>query len=143
MLIQGKCHCGNVSFALTWEPDPVEIQARACGCSFCTKHGAEWTSNPSAALKVIVKDTSLVSKYAFGTGAAEFHTCAHCGIVALVTSRIDGTLYAVVNVNSFEGVDRSLIRRLPMTFDGEEKDARRARWKRNWVANVEFSGITQ
>ena len=44
MLIHGKCHCGNISFSLTWEPDPGEIPARACTCSFCTKHGGVWTS---------------------------------------------------------------------------------------------------
>src|SRR2546427_4200098 len=71
MLIHGKCHCGNISFSLIWEPDPAEIPARACTCSFCTKHGGLWTSNPRGALKVVVKDPSLVSKYAFGTRTAE------------------------------------------------------------------------
>jgi len=33
MLIHGKCHCGNIAFSLTWEPDPAEIPARACACS--------------------------------------------------------------------------------------------------------------
>jgi len=23
LLIHGKCHCGNISFSLTWEPDPA------------------------------------------------------------------------------------------------------------------------
>ena len=59
MLIQGKCHCGNISFSLTWEPAPVEILARACTCSFCTKHGGAWTSNPTSSLEVEVKDPSL------------------------------------------------------------------------------------
>jgi hypothetical protein len=140
MLIRGSCHCGNISFGLTWEPDPDEIQARACGCSFCSKHGGQWTSNPSGALKVTVKDSSQVSKYTFGTRAAEFHTCGRCGVVPVVTSRIDGRLYAVVNVNAFEGIDASRIRRSPTNFDGEESAARVARWKRNWIANVEFGG---
>jgi hypothetical protein len=26
MLIQGKCHCGNLSFSLAWEPDPPKFQ---------------------------------------------------------------------------------------------------------------------
>ena len=26
MLIAGSCHCSNISFALTWEPDPLEIR---------------------------------------------------------------------------------------------------------------------
>lgn len=71
MLIHGKCHCGNISFSLTWEPDPAEIQARACTCSFCTKHGGVWTSNSSGALQVVVKNSALVSKYAFGTETAD------------------------------------------------------------------------
>ena len=139
MLIRGKCHCGNISFALTWEPDPVAIPARACGCSFCTKHGGEWTSNPGGALRITVKDASRVSKYTFGTRAAEFHTCACCGVVPVVTSLIEGKLYAVVNVNAFEDIDQSFIQRVATNFDGEDQDSRVARWKRNWIANVEYA----
>ena len=139
MLINGKCHCGNLSFSLTWEPDPAEIPVRACTCSFCVKHGGIWTSNPGGALKVVVKDPSLVSKYAFGTRTAEFHTCARCGIVPVVTSRIEGRLYAVVSVNAFEGVDPSLLRRSSANFDGERQESRLARRARNWIGNVEYS----
>ncbi|HKQ27063.1 MAG TPA: hypothetical protein VJT77_00605 [Burkholderiales bacterium] len=139
MLIRGKCHCGNIAFSLTWEPDPAEIPARACGCSFCVKHGGVWTSNPRGALKVNVKDPASVSKYAFGTRTAEFHICARCGIVPVVTSRIDDHLYAVVSVNAFEDVDASLLRRAPASFDGEGQDSRLARRKRSWIASVEFS----
>jgi len=138
MLIRGKCHCGNIAFSLTWEPDPREIPARACGCSFCTKHGGVWISNPGGALQVRVEDPSRVSRYAFGTRTADFHVCTRCGIVPVVTSRIDGRLYAVVSVNALEGVEASLLRREPARFDGEGEDARLARRKRNWIAEVEF-----
>ena len=127
-----------MSFSLTWEPDPAEIPARTCTCSFCTKHGGVWTSKPGGALRVAVKDPSLVSRYAFGTRTAEFHICARCGIVPVVTSRIDDRLYAVVSVNAFEDVDPSLLRRASTSFDGEGKDSRLARRKRNWIADVEF-----
>jgi hypothetical protein len=138
VLIHGKCHCGNISFSLVWEPDPAEIPARACTCSFCTKHGGVWTSNPNGVLKVLVGDSSLVSKYEFGTRTAEFHTCARCGIVPVVLSRIDGHVYAVVNVSAFEGVDQSLLRRASANFDGEGQESRLARRKRNWIAHVEY-----
>lgn len=137
MLIHGKCHCGNIAFTLTWEPDPLEIPARACTCSFCVKHGGVWTSNPRGALEVVVHDPALVSKYGFGTRTAEFHTCTRCGVVPVVTSRIDGRLYAVVSVNAFEGVDLSLDR-AQANFDGEGTDSRLARRKRNWIADVTF-----
>jgi hypothetical protein len=142
MLIHGKCHCGNISFSLTWEPDPAEIPARACSCTFCTKHGGVWTSNPRGALTVAVGDPSLVSRYAFGTRTADFHICTRCGIVPVVTSRIDGRLYAVVSVNAFEGVDPSLLSRAKTDFDGEGNESRLARRKRNWIADVKFTGGT-
>jgi hypothetical protein len=87
-----------------------------------------------------IKDSSLISNYAFGTRTAEFHTCARCGVVPVVTSRIDGRLYAVVNVNAFEGIDPSVVRRSPTDFDGEGTDDRLERRKRNWIGDVKFVG---
>jgi len=139
MLIHGKCHCGNIAFTLAWDPDPREIPARACGCTFCTKHGGVWTSNPDGALSVKVLDELVVTRYRFGTGTAEFHICSRCGIVPLVTSRIDDRLYAVVSVNAFEGVDPSLLKRSPASFDGEGEASRLARRKRNWIAKVDWA----
>lgn len=118
----------------------MEIPARACTCSYCTKHGGVWTSWPSATLRVAVSDASLVSKYAFGTRTAEFHVCSRCGILPVVTSRLEGRLYAVVSVNALDGVAPSLIRRTPASFDGEGEGERLERRKRNWIANVEFPG---
>ena len=144
MLISGSCHCRNISFTLTWAPEPSEIPARACTCSFCTKHGGVWTSCPTGSLKVTVRDPSLVSKYAFGTKTAEFHICSRCGIVPAVTCRIDGRLYAVVSVNAFEGVAPSLLRHASATFEDEDEKARLARRKRYWIADVEYvEGSTQ
>lgn len=138
MLIAGSCHCGNVSFALDWEPEPAEIAARACTCSFCLKHGGVWTSCPTGSLKIAVRQSSQVSRYSFGTKTAEFHICRNCGVVPVVTSRIDGRLYAVVSVNAFEGVARSLVRQASATFEEENESTRLARRKRNWIANVEY-----
>jgi hypothetical protein len=56
-----------------------------------------------------------------------------------VTSRIEDKLYGVVNVNAFEDIDRSLIHRESTDFEGEDSGARLARWKRNWIADVEYS----
>ena len=138
MIIQGRCHCGNIGFSLSWDPDPVEIPARACTCSFCTKHGGVWTSNPRGALKIALKDPALVSRYAFGTRTAQFHVCARCGIVPVVTSRIDGREYAVVSVNAFEDIDPARIRRTSISFDGEGTDSRLERRKRSWIADVSW-----
>jgi hypothetical protein len=139
LLIEGSCHCGNVSFELAWEPDPAEIQARACGCSFCLKHGGVWTSNPKGALSVTVRDPAQLEKYAFGTRTADFHICRQCGVVPLVTSDIDGRTYAVVSVNAFNNVDRSKVRVAPISFEGEETSSRLDRRKRNWIPHVRYA----
>lgn len=138
MLIHGACHCGNIVFDLDWRPEPNEIPARACTCSFCTKHAGVWTSCPTGSLRVRVNEPARVSRYDFGTHTADFHVCTRCGVVPVVTSRIDGALYAVVNVNTFEGVDETLLRRSPSTLDDETEAVRLARRQRNWIADVEY-----
>jgi hypothetical protein len=136
MLIEGKCHCGNIALELEWEGDPPQIPARACSCSFCVKHGGVWTSNPRSRLTVAVRDTSIVSKYAFGSRTATFHVCSRCGAVPLVTSEIANHLYAVVNVNALENIDPSWLRRAAVTFEGEDIETRLARRQRHWIADV-------
>jgi hypothetical protein len=138
MLIHGACHCGNIRFALTWLPASAEIPARACGCSFCLKHGGVWTSSAAGALRVTVRDAALVQRYAFGTRTADFHICRACGVVPLVTSDIAGQRYAVVNVNAFEDFDRARLRPVPANFDDERAAQRLERRQRHWIADVRF-----
>ena len=136
MLIAGKCHCGNIAFELHWTADPSVIPARACDCTFCTKHGGVWTSHPGSRLRVAIADPSRVSRYEFGTRTATFHICTQCGVPELVTCEIEGRTYAVVNVNTFENVDAASLLRSPARFDSEDVAARLARRQRNWIADV-------
>ena len=138
MVISGSCHCGNIAFALEWTPEPTGIPARACTCTFCTRHGGVWTSCPTGSLRIRVRDRASVSDYAFGTGTAAFHVCRACGVVPVVTSRVDGRLYAVVNVNTFDDVDLALLRRASSNLEGETEADRLARRARNWIADVAF-----
>jgi len=137
MRISGSCHCGNITFSLDWRPEPAEIPARACSCSFCLKHGGLWTSCPTGSLRITIRQPGLVSRYSFGTRTAEFQVCSSCGVVPVVTSRIDGRLYAVVSVNAFQNIDPALLKRAAATYDGESESARLARRKLNWIADVE------
>jgi hypothetical protein len=138
LLIRGSCHCGNIAFRLDWSPDPVEIPARACDCTFCMKHGGVWTSNPQGTLEVAVREPAKVTKYAFGTKTADFHICGNCGAVPVVTSEIDGRTYAVVSVNAFDNVDRAMLRPKSASFDREDVDARLDRRKTRWIPDVRF-----
>jgi hypothetical protein len=134
MKIQGGCHCRNITLTLDW-PDS-DIPVRACGCSFCVKHGGRWTSHSDAKVVALLHEASAVSRYRFGTKTADFYVCARCGVAPLVTSTIDGKSYAVVNVNAFDDMDSSSYSEGSVSFDGEGPDARLDRRKRNWIADV-------
>jgi hypothetical protein len=136
MRLHGTCHCGNIQYWLTWEPDPTTIPARACTCSFCMQHGAAWTSWPSGRLDIAIREPALVSKYAFATRTADLHVCARCGVVPLATCDLDGSTYAVVNVNALAGIAPGLVTRTAVDHGDEPIDQRLARRKRNWIADV-------
>ena len=138
MKVRGGCHCGNLTFELDWAGDAARIPARACDCTFCVRHGGVWTSHAGSRLAVKIADDALVSRYEFGTRTATFHVCARCGVPPLVTSTIDGRVYAVVNVNCFEGVDPARLDRAPASFEGETVESRLARRKRGWIGEVTF-----
>ena len=139
MLIVGNCHCGNIAFSLDWPGDAAEIPARACGCTFCVRHGAVWTSNPAGRLWVRLRNEKRVNTYRFGTGTAFFHICEMCGCVPFVASKVDEQRYAVVNVNLFVNVEASRLRRVAADFEGEALGARLARRKRTWIADVKIN----
>lgn len=136
--IRGSCHCGNIGFDLLWPDAGRHIAGRRCGCTFCRKHGGIWTSNPAARLAVKVEDAALLSKYRFGTATADFYVCARCGAVPLVGSEIDGHLYAVVNVNSFDDPEALSLSEAPTDFEGEDLGGRLERRKRNWISAVDI-----
>lgn len=136
MEIEGGCHCGNIRYTFHWPGSGSEIPVRACSCGFCVKHSGTYTSHPEGRLVARVGDDGAVSHYRFGHGTADFYICARCGALPFATSDIDGVCHAVVNVNTFEGIDRAILIRSVTDFDGETTDARLARRQRNWIANV-------
>ncbi len=136
MRIEGKCHCGVITFVLQWPGEGTTIPVRACSCTFCTKHGGVYTSHRDAELAAVLHDEALVSRYRFGTETADFYLCSRCGVVPFVTSAIEDNLYAVVNVNSFEDIDPSRFSRAVADFDGETTESRLDRRKRNWIPSV-------
>jgi hypothetical protein len=131
--IDASCHCGNIRVALDWPASAPTIAARACGCGFCSKHGAAWTSHPDGRFRLSIGDATRASIYRFGTATADFHVCRTCGIVPIVTWSADGARYAVFNVNAFDEIDRAQIVTAPMDFEGESTDNRLARRRRNWT----------
>ncbi len=136
MDIQGGCHCGNIRHVFTWPGDPSEIPIRACSCDFCMKHAAAYTSHPEGRLRATVTDESALSRYRFGHKTADFFICMRCGTIVFAACEIEGTLHAVVNVHTFEGIDRDILTRRVTDFEGETREERLGRRNRNWTPDV-------
>ena len=141
--ISGSCHCGNIRLSLLWPGPPAEIPIRKCSCSFCRKRNGSWTSSPAAALTVVIDDSSLITKYRFGTGSADFYICARCGVVPFVLSQMDGASYAVVNVHTLDDIETGSLPAVATNFDGENTATRLERRRRNWIPDVKINSEPQ
>ena len=139
-IIPGACHCGNVDYALHWPAGNTVIAARHCGCSFCRKHGAAWTSNPNGKLHAVVRNAQSVSAYRFGTSTADFLICATCGVPTLVVGASPDGLHAVVNVNTLDTAGFTLEDAVT-DFDGEALEERLARRHGSWIPTVTVRGL--
>ncbi len=134
----GSCHCGNVRFTFVWPEAVTTLPTRECGCTFCRKHGGNYTSHPDATIDVTIKDPEQIECYRFGTETAEFYICRTCGVVPLITCGLDGTELAVVNVNTFNDVDRAMFETVDADYDGESIDERLSRRKDRWIGTVRW-----
>jgi hypothetical protein len=134
--IKGRCHCGNISYVLESAYRPADFTPRACTCSFCTRHGGRYISDPAGQLEVSIADDRLVQHYRFGHETADFIVCRQCGVLTLVTSVIEGRRYAVININSADQHEDFAQPAIPVTYRDEPAEKRLARRARTWIGQV-------
>ena len=129
----GACHCGALHLTFETPTPPETLPLRACGCSFCRKHGVRTTSDPAGIARFSISDPELLQRYRFGTRTTDTLICRNCGIYLAAITEIAGALYAVVNVNALD--DRSAFDREPqiMDYEGESAEQRQARRKVKWT----------
>jgi hypothetical protein len=129
----GRCHCGNIAISLETAKPPEELPLRACGCSFCRKHGVRTTADPEGRARIIVNDPAQLIRYRFAQATADFLVCGGCGVyVAAVLSDAQAA-FAVLNVNAFDERERFSGEGRPVDYDGEGVEARRARRRERWT----------
>jgi hypothetical protein len=138
--LTGACHCGALHVTFETPMPPVDLPLRACGCSFCRKHGVRTTSDPAGTVTFRIDDPEALQRYRFGTRTAETLVCRNCGIYLAATVAIDGTLYAVINVNALD--DTTPFNREPqvMNYDQESAEQRIARRRVKWTPAVLDAG---
>lgn len=135
---EGGCHCGNIRYSLKSEVPLSSWTARYCGCGLCTRHGGLYASHPSASLAVVVKMSEQLGCYRFATATADFCFCKNCGVLVFLTSKIDGQLFGLVNMNSLDERPQQFEQAPVMSYEGEKTEARLERRKQNWISRVEI-----
>jgi hypothetical protein len=111
----------------------VETRLRACGCSFCRAHNTRTTSDPNGSVDIRAADWSLVERYRFGTGTAEFLICRRCGVyIGAIGESAAGTR-AVINTNCLDDRAAFTQKPQPVDHDGEATGDRLARRAANWT----------
>ncbi len=131
--LAGGCHCGNLELAFETARAPAALTVRACGCSFCRRHGVRTVSDPAGRVEIRVHDPTGLSRYRFGLGTAEFLACRSCGVYVGALMADACAAYAIVNVNALASPEVFAATALPVSYELETEAARRARRHARWT----------
>lgn len=137
--LEGGCHCGAITLALSTALVPATTAPRACDCSFCRAHGAAWISDPDAGLVIRTHRQDRLRRYRQGSQSAQFLLCGDCGVLVAVLLDDPERTYAALNVRSLRARDAfaPAVPASPQTLASDEK---LARWRRLWVRDVRMEG---
>lgn len=130
--LEGACHCGAIRAALRATRPAAEMQARACQCSFCTRHGAMTVSDPGGRAVLDIERAAL-ARYQFDTRTGTSLICGRCGMYAGVILEDGGKVWSAINVRGLavpEFKDRVAE---PVVYEGETPADRIARRKLKWT----------
>ena len=134
-IIQGGCHCGNISYVAEFPKQLSVYNPRACDCKFCSSHAAAYASDRRGSLRIKIINDLEVSKYRQGSRIADFLICKKCGIMTGVCYEESGRIYGSINIRSTSEYDAfGDSQSLHLTQSSDE--ARIKRWKDNWFSNV-------
>lgn len=132
MLLNGKCHCGQIEVSFETALPLDEIDVRACQCTFCRRHGAKTVTDPNGQLTILSPPGAL-SHYQFGLRTADYLLCKTCGVyvAAMISDGVGERATLNVNGMRIDGLwDRDAS---PIEFDHEDKGSRRDRRHRYWT----------
>lgn len=129
----GACRCGALGYRYTTELAPADWTVRACDCSFCGRHGAVCTSDPSGSVEIVVNDTTALERYRFGLATADFLLCRRCGdYVAAVIETSHGSR-AIVNLKLLQNYPPDLPPPRPVSYGDETREIRIRRREAQWT----------
>jgi hypothetical protein len=134
--LSGGCDCGDIQFQVQFSQPLETFSPRACDCSFCQRHGAEYLSDPNGTLQFDARAGSLHRYHQEGDPLADFLICRNCGVfVGVLHLTENGTPFGALNRRALEVRDgfAPTVSVSPRLVSDEEKVKR---WKLLWFPNV-------
>ena len=132
MILRGACHCGQVEVTLETATAVMDLPLRACGCSFCRRHGTKAVADPNGRLSISAPPNGL-NRYRFGLRTADYLICRTCGayVVAVISGNDEER--ATLNVTA-TGISELADRPAEQVdYDRESVEGRRARRLTSWT----------
>lgn len=135
--VTGRCHCGAILVRFTTGGRLSDLAVRACGCSFCARHGARNVTDPQGRLEIDVRDERSLRRYRFGLGTSDFFVCGTCGVYVAAVLEIEDRAFATLNINTLEPPpDDRFGEPVPVSYDREDRESRLARRRTRWTPTV-------
>lgn len=108
----------------TTASEPASIQPRACDCSYCTRQGAIYVSDPSGLLEM----DEGAHKYRQGEERADFLSCPRCSVLLAV-------VYADRGAVNARCLERFAELGAPQVVSPQKLSAveKLARWQASWT----------
>jgi hypothetical protein len=111
LTISGGCHCRAVRFEARVPP---EVEVLDCNCSICAATGFRHLIVPHGDFRLLSGEDAL-TRYRFGTGAAEHLFCSVCGVKSFYQPRSHPEAWSL-NVNALD--DAAGLEMTVRAFDG-------------------------
>lgn len=135
-ILQGACHCGKIQAQASLGSPSTELRPRQCTCSFCTKHGAAYFSDPNGSVTYNLAESAKPIYYSQYEGAlAKFLLCGDCGVlVGVFYTSATNQQFSALNSRVFADADFGpSVLASPDVLSKSEKIAR---WEKLWFQNL-------
>ena len=128
----GHCHCGAIQ--ASYEPGAklADLILRACQCSFCRRHGARTSSDPTGFLSLVAAP-GAVNRYRFGRRSVDAILCRECGVYVASLLTDGEALRATVNIAGLDMFGFEDHTPQAAVYDDETDAERLARRRARWT----------
>jgi hypothetical protein len=102
VVIQGRCHCGNIQAHFSTRRSESELGPRTCSCRFCSAQAAVYIADAKGSCSIEIIDPEAVTYYRFGERTTDYLICTRCGIFIATLICEGPRSWSALNLNTTE-----------------------------------------